>query len=338
MDERSKYEMRKRYVRMARRNAERAANEQRKKQRTQRQQQRRSAQPVVVATVVRVDRGRLRLMTVDGAAHEVPPLPGVPVVVGDEVELEPRGDGLRLAALRPRRTELVRPDPRGADRQRVLAANVDVGVIVVSVRQPPLRPGLIDRFAVALRRGGITPLLCVNKVDLLDAAERAAAAPVLAPYRDLGLDVLWVSAASGEGLAALRWALGSRVCVFVGHSGIGKSALLNALDPTLGQRTGAVRAADGKGRHTTTAATMFDLVGAGRVIDTPGLRELGLWADDAALVREVFAEFAPHAGSCRFADCTHVGEPDCAVRAAVLEGQLSRPRYDSYLRLLGSLQ
>jgi ribosome biogenesis GTPase len=219
-------------------------------------------------------------------------------------------------------------------RDLVLAANVDVAVITVAAAEPPLRPGLIDRFLLALASGGVRPAICVNKVDL--STDRAALDAAMAPYAELHVPVFLCSAAHRSGLAPLRAWLAGRTCVFVGHSGVGKSSLLNVLDPD-GDRVVRPVLDHGKGRHTTTASSLRRLADGTRVIDTPGIRALGLERLDADTVRAGFAEFGA-AGACRFADCSHVEEPSCAVREAAAAGRISAVRYASYRRILQSLE
>lgn len=297
----------------------------------------------VVGTVLSVARGSVRVRAREGVEERDIPLSGavhgVTLAVGDELELEPRRSGPpRIVALRERRSELVRPDPGNRHRSLVIAANVDVGVIVVAAKDPPLRPALIDRYLIALERGGIRPLVCVNKVDLVTAEERPHLEATLAPYRALGLELVFASAARTDGLDELAKALTDRTAVLVGHSGVGKSSLLNALSRTERTEEGAVRDFDGRGRHTTTSSRLYDLPAGGRLIDTPGVRAFGLTGVGPDELREVFPGLEPWASGCRFGDCAHVDEPDCAVRAAAEAGSLSPERYRVYLRLRSALQ
>jgi ribosome biogenesis GTPase len=258
------------------------------------------------------------------------------LAVGDRVLFADTDEGQGLVShVLPRTSELSRPDPRNPNRQRVLVANVDAVVVVVAAVNPPLRPGLIDRLLVATARGGARPVIAVNKLDLLDEEGRAALAQTLEPYRELELPVLPVSAATGEGLDALRAALADKLCALVGHSGVGKSSLLNALGEVEAE-VGAVREFDGKGRHTTTAARLYDLGGGTRLIDTPGVRTFGLWQLDPVELGAYFAEFQGR--GCHYTDCTHSHEPDCGVKVAVEAGEISRARYASYLRIVESLE
>jgi ribosome biogenesis GTPase len=254
------------------------------------------------------------------------------IAVGDNVTVD--RDRALVLRVEGRRSRLSRPDPDNANLERVIVANVDVVVITVSVKTPPLHPRLIDRYLVAIQRGGAAPLICVNKVDLLSADERASELAKLDPYVAAGVEAVACSTATHEGLAGLRLRLEGQVCAFVGHSGVGKSSLLNALHPGLGLFTNSVSEGYGRGRHTTTSSSLYDLGGGTRLIDTPGIRSFGLWESSPTELAWYFPEFAAFAGSCRFSDCTHSHEPICGVKAAAASGGLSAARYDTYLRLL----
>ncbi len=244
------------------------------------------------------------------------------VAVGDEVTV---ADGV-VRAVRPRRTWLGREDPLNG-HGRVIVANVDVVVVVVSVVAPPLHPRIIDRYLIAIARGGAQPLVAVNKIDLGDAE-----LSLLDPYRAAGIEVVPCSADSGIGLDDLRGRLEGKTCAFVGHSGVGKSSLMNALAPQIGQETGAVSDGYGRGTHTTTASSMFDLGGRTRLVDTPGIRSFGLGKLTLEELAWGFPEF--EGLGCRLRGCSHGHEPGCAVREAVERGELSGFRYETYLGLL----
>ncbi|HUP46113.1 MAG TPA: ribosome small subunit-dependent GTPase A [Thermoanaerobaculia bacterium] len=254
------------------------------------------------------------------------------LAVGDRVLLAEEEGAYRLGHVLPRRSVLARPDPANPHRQRLIAANIDLVIHVVSVKAPPLRPRLIDRFLIAIQRGGAQPVICVNKIDLLEAGEREQQLAALAAYRDLGVPVVACSTKSGEGLEELRDLVRGRTTALVGHSGVGKSSILNALDTTLQLATRALHRR-GTGRHTTTASTLFDFGDGTYLIDTPGIREFGLWNLDRESLRDYFPEFEEPTESCRFTDCSHIHEPDCGVKDAVEAGDVNRARYETYARL-----
>lgn len=264
---------------------------------------------------------------------------GKRAVVGDRVYVQADA-GTELAehlviGYAPRETELARADAFGR-RAKVIAANVDQLWVVVAI-EPPLRPGLIDRLLVAAEAQGIEAGIIFNKIDLLSPALRAEIKPLLDVYRHIGYPVLDVSAHSGEGLEALQAALNAHTSVLVGHSGVGKTSLLNALCPGLVERVQALSEASGRGIHTTTAAALFTLPTGGEIVDSPGVRTFALWDVDPEALRDYFVEFVPFAEACRFSNCRHVNEPNCAVKAAVEAGQISELRYDSYLRMRATL-
>lgn len=259
------------------------------------------------------------------------------VAVGDEVVFVTHGRDHRLEEVRPRRSVLSRPDPRNPRLERVIAANVEIVSIVVSMRRPQLRPALVDRYLIAVERGGAEPLLVVNKIDLVPAEDRDEELSVLAPYRTMGIGVHPCSALTGEGIEGLGQILTGRLVVFVGHSGVGKSSILNALSPRANAQTAEVDPRHARGRHTTTRSRLYRLDGGIRLIDTPGIRELGLWRLGVDELRLYFPELAEVAVDCKFSDCSHVHEPECAVREAVEEGRLPHVRYETYRRILDSL-
>jgi len=255
------------------------------------------------------------------------------LAVGDRVIASDESGAWRVQSILPRRSVLARPDPLHKHMQRLIAANVDVVIHVVSMKAPPLRPRLIDRFLIAIQRGGAQPVICVNKVDLLDVEERETELPRLATYRDLGVPVIACSTKTSEGLEELRAAVEGRMAALVGHSGVGKSSILNALDASLQLVTNTLHRKRATGRHTTSASTLYDFGAGTYLIDTPGIREFGLWDLDRESLRDYFPEFAELAESCRFTNCTHVHEPDCEVQRAVEDGERNRARYDTYVRL-----
>lgn len=257
------------------------------------------------------------------------------IAVGDEVDLERRDRDWIVRDVLPRRTTLSRPDPFAPDKERVVAANVDVVVQVSAAKEPPLKIGLIDRYLIAIERGGAQPVLCVNKIDQSDRDERAEIAGQLADYEQVDIPILFCSAESGEGLDRLREAVAGRTAVLVGHSGVGKSSLLTALDQRLQLETRELHSGGRSGRHTTTSSTLYEFPDGTRLIDTPGIREFGLFQLDRDELRFFFEEFEEYARGCRYRDCSHLHEPDCAVKAAAEQGEI--PRYERYVRMAEEL-
>lgn len=261
------------------------------------------------------------------------------LAVGDQVTVARKADGSAwVRDVAPRRTELARPHPHNPRRQRVIAANVDVVVHVASVKEPPLRPALIDRYLVATARSEARLLVCVNKIDLLPQEDRQLVLEQLEPYRAIGVSILLLSAGTGEGLDPLLDRLRGQTAVFVGHSGVGKSSLLNALAREARSTTGTVSERRGTGRHTTTGSQLHRLPGDVRIIDTPGIRELGLWQVDRETLAASFPDIADVATGCRFGDCRHDQEPDCAVREAVRAGRLDPRRLATFRRIGETLE
>lgn len=260
------------------------------------------------------------------------------LVVGDTVSLAKRPDGsIWISGVGERRTHLSRPDPHNPREQRIMAANIEVAVHVSTPMSPPLRPALIDRFLVAILNGGTRPVIAINKVDLLTAAQRKFIDEELEDYMLLEVPLVFCSAKTGDGIEELRGILRGKLSVLVGHSGVGKSSLLNALHPVVSARVGDVQERSGRGRHTTSFAAMFDLGDGTRIIDTPGVREFGLWDMDRTQLRFYFREFEPFALECRFSNCTHLHEPACAVKDAVERGEISERRYEAYENLVSQM-
>jgi ribosome biogenesis GTPase len=290
------------------------------------------------ARVVSVARTRATLDCA-GERLEAAFAPELGLAVGDRARFERRAGGLVLVrGLEPRTGVLARPDPARPERRLVLAANVDLVLAVVAARAPRWKPGFVDRVWLAAEQGDTRCALVVNKIDLLPESERDELERELAPFAALGLPLVRASAESGHGLGELAALVTGLVCVFVGPSGVGKSSLQNALDPDHARVIGAVRDSDGKGRHTTTASEWRELPGGGALIDTPGVRQFALAGLDARTLAAGFPEIAAAAVGCRFRDCTHLVEPACGVQAALASGAIDRRRFESYARLLASLE
>ncbi len=301
------------------------------------------SEELLLGKVVRIDSGRSQVVTPVGVLRCVVrgrlALAKVQnkrlLAAGDDVRVRSLGAGEgAIEEILPRRSKLSRQAVGANKREQVVAANIDQVVIVTSLAEPPLNLNLVDRYLVAADTGGLAAVLCINKIDL---GNRSSVEPLLEPYAVMDLPCVWTSARSGEGIPALRSRLAGRSSVFAGASGAGKSSLLNAVEPGLELRSGEMTAA-GKGRHTTTFSSLLPLSGGGYVIDTPGIREYTLWEVDPATLARHFPELNGLDSRCRFTNCTHSHEPDCAVKVAVESGTIDRRRYESYLRILGGLE
>jgi len=294
-----------------------------------------AAQGLVPGRVVRVDRNACDLFTPDGpvradTAFVMPHDPMRVVCTGDWAAVDPAGADPRFVrSLLPRRSQFVRSTSSKRSEGQVLAANVDHAVVCVSLAAE-LDLGRLERFLSLAWESGAEPLVVLTKADLVpDVTYLLADAETAAP----GVQVVVASAATGEGLDVLADVLGGGTSVLLGQSGAGKSTLTNALTGREAQEVQAIRDADGKGRHTTTTRDLLPLPDGGVLIDTPGLRGVGLW-DAESGVAQVFSEIEELAADCRFQDCSHQSEPGCAVLAALEDGTLPHRRLDSYRKLL----
>ncbi|MEZ9233636.1 small ribosomal subunit biogenesis GTPase RsgA [Vibrio amylolyticus] len=239
-----------------------------------------------------------------------------------------------VEAVEPRTSVLTRPDYY--DGLKPVAANVDQMIIVSSVL-PELSLNIIDRYLIASETVQIAPLIVLNKIDLLDDQQREEYREQLKEYERIGYKVLFVSKESKEGIKELEEKLSGRINIFVGQSGVGKSSLVNALMPELHIEEGAVSTNSGLGQHTTTAARLYHIPSGGNLIDSPGVREFGLWHLEAEEVTEAFVEFRPLLGGCKFRDCKHNDDPGCIIKEAVEKGEISRTRFKNYHRIIESM-
>lgn len=268
-----------------------------------------------------------------------------PVAVGDEVSFRDSGDGSgMITEVLPRRTKLSRravlhgadkPQEKNITREQIIVTNVDQMIAVVSAKRPKPSWRLVDRYLADIELLEMPIVICITKMDLIEDEEEFRSQ--LQVYADIDYQLLYTSAVTGQGMEELRVLLRDHTSVLMGKSGVGKTTLLNTLEPGLGLAVQEVSGRVNKGRHTTTHLEMFPLRSGGFVVDTPGMREFAPWREEKVHTAWLFREMRPYIGKCRFgSDCTHSHEPGCAVKAAVAEGQISERRYDSYLRILRS--
>ncbi len=264
------------------------------------------------------------------------------VALGDFVTVDRQADGSGIiTAVHPRQNALSRvaANPAAgtaAEMEQIIIANCDQAIFVLAATQPKPQPRGLDRLLVTAEKAEIdTIIICVNKIDLLKPDQAEA---LFSLYRDIGYSVLYTSTVMDEGIPALRAALQGKVSVFTGPSGVGKSSLLNAIQPGLTLQTADVSNANQKGRHTTRFSQLIALDEGGYVADTPGIRSIAPWDIEPDELDHYFREMRPFVPDCRFADCTHMHEPGCAVLAALQRGDITQQRYDSYLRLREELE
>lgn len=258
-----------------------------------------------------------------------------PVAVGDDV-LFTRTDDAHGAIdqVMERRTAFLRPSVGRETIMQILASNLDRLAAVVSIKSPPLKTSLIDRFLIAADMGSLEPLIVINKMDMKHPSDIEQ---IISAYRALGYDVIPVSALTGDGLDILREHLANHRTLFAGHSGVGKSTILNSLIPGLNLKTRSVSSHTNKGKHTTTNIKMFELPDGGFVVDSPGLKVMGLWEIDRENLPYYYRDFEPYYAKCRFHPCSHIHEPGCAVKAAVENGEIASFRYDNYVAIADTL-
>ena len=263
-----------------------------------------------------------------------------PVAVGDRVELEPEGSGQgMIKKILPRKNYILRQSPRRKHDMHLLAANIDQAILITTIVQPDLKPGFIDRFLVMTERDEIPVTIVFNKADVYDEQDLERFEEMKEVYGKIGYGILLTSVPQRLGLDALAALLKDKITLVSGQSGVGKSTLVNAVQPQLELRTGDISDYSGKGQHTTTFAEMFDLDFGGYLIDTPGIKTLGFNDKDKANIAHSFREFFALSENCKFGGaCLHRDEPGCAVHEALRRGEVSELRYTNYLGLLDEVE
>lgn len=264
-----------------------------------------------------------------------------PVAVGDfvEIETEDRIENTAIITeIRPRRNYINRQSPRAKHQHHIIAANLDQSFLVATLKEPRTSQGFIDRFLVASEMYHVQPSIIFNKADIYRKKEQEKFDLWSEMYGSIGYGVYLVSVKENTGIDALAAKIQGKTTLFSGHSGVGKSSLLNAILPNLQIKTQDVSEWSGKGMHTTTFAEMYDLPGGGSIIDTPGMREFGLVDISKQELSHYFPEMRSRLNNCQFNNCLHINEPGCAVKQAVVEGEIAEDRYVSYATILDSIE
>lgn len=264
-----------------------------------------------------------------------------PVAVGDWIQAEIENEGSSTATINEildRHNYINRQSPRHKHQHHIVAANLDQSLLVATLKEPKTSQGFIDRFLVASEMYHVPAIIAFNKSDLYKSKELDKYEQWKAMYEAIGYKVLLVSAEKEEGLEELKELLKDKTTLISGHSGVGKSSLLNALFPGMNRKTQDVSGWSGKGQHTTTFAEMFDMPFGGKIIDTPGMREFGLVDISKAELSHYFPEMRDRLNSCQFNNCLHLNEPGCAIKQAVIDQEIHEDRYVSYVSILDSIE
>lgn len=263
-----------------------------------------------------------------------------PIAVGDEVEIEVENENETTATITqilPRRNYINRQSPRVKYQQHIIAANLDQSLLVATLKDPRTSQGFIDRFLVVSEMYHVPAIIVFNKIDLFGKKENEKFLNIAEMYKKVGYDVYAISVQEDVGVKELNDILKNKTTLISGHSGVGKSSLINGLLPKLDLKTQDLSGWSGKGQHTTTFANMYDLPDGGRIIDTPGIRELAITGLGKEELSHYFPEMRERLHACRYNNCKHINEPGCAVKQAVADGEIYEERYISYFNILESL-
>ena len=262
-----------------------------------------------------------------------------PVAVGDAVELQQTEEGdWMIADLKERRNYIIRKATKLSSKTHIVAANIDLCLIMVTLKQPQLKLGFLDRLLVTAQAYDIPAMIVFNKCDLLESDEEAYLAQLRQAYADCGIDSMTLSVSLGDGLSALKQRIDQQCCLITGHSGVGKSSLLNKLNPGLSAAVKSLSEYNEKGTHTTTFAELHELWDNTYLIDSPGLKSFGLINMEPEELKDYFPEMHERAGECKFHNCLHINEPGCAVKPAYEQSELPWFRYENYLHFYNDLK
>lgn len=259
-----------------------------------------------------------------------------PVAVGDDVmvEKEKNSESSVIKTILPRRNYIIRQSPRRRLDQHLIACNVDQAMIIMTIREPNLKVGFIDRFLLLTEPFNIPAIIVFNKADIYDEEDMEVYKALEHIYTKIGYTVLLISALEGEGIDPLKAVLKDKTTLVSGHSGVGKSTLVNQIDPTVELKTQEISYFSGKGQHTTTFAEMYPLEFGGQIIDTPGIKSLSFINMEEQDIVHNFREFFEYSKGCKYQNCMHLQEPKCAVKQAIEEGEISQIRYENYIKIL----
>ena len=284
--------------------------------------------------LVRIDKGKVVDCVLKGKLRLDDRKTTNPVAVGDTVDVEQDGDDNIISKIYPRRNYIIRKSINLSKQAQILASNLDQAILVATLVSPRTSLGFIDRFLITAEAYSIPAKIIFNKADILDEESLKLQQQIIDIYTKVGYECLVVSSLNGQNLEKVKELLKDKTTLIAGHSGVGKSTLVNAIEPTLNIKTGAISSAHAKGTHTTTFAELHELSFGGFIIDSPGIKELGLVEMKKEEVGHYFPEIRNLMNACKFNNCLHVNEPKCAVKLAVEKGEISEERFRSYLGIL----